>query len=581
MIILNLVVLFYTGTRGAQVGFAIGIFITALIILFGGRKFKSIKKAKKVSLVIVVLVLVSYLALIAFSKSSLVAKSHTLNRLSKVASFANPITLPHKINELKTELYDPNSTYQDLLKISGDGTFTSRILNIKMSLAGFKERPILGWGQDNYFYVFAQKYDARMYAQEPWFDRSHNVFMDWLIAGGIIGLLSYLALYVAALMIMWSKKFGKADTNSQDFVEKALLTGLLIAYFVHNIFVFDNLISYILFFIVLAYISVRFAKGDTKVVNTALDKNTERSKKIIYGPIVAVGLILALYFGNIRYIQANRDLIKGLVPNIKPGENPVVALTNSLNAFKEAAKIGGIAEMESREQMAQSTLSLINEIKNANLPPTEEYAPIYKVVSDSIDTTKEEYTKLLNKRLDPRSLNIYSSFLSNIGETEEALKYSELAYQMAPMKQSIANQYVGSLILAKDYEKANQVAKKMYESDETYDSAKITFAVTDIYIKNFENAEKLLTNNTGVMLVNRDIMEAYLTIKVENRLINILKKNIEINKQDTNSLLILANVYLTLDMKNKAIETLEELKKVAPQMATNINPYIESLKKEN
>ena len=113
--------------------------------------------------------------------------------------------LPNKLGEIKKELYSSTSTYESLLSISGDGTFTSRLINIKMSLDGFKERPILGWGRIIIF-MFLQNITMRMYSQEPWFDRTHNVFMDWLIAGGILGLLAYLALYISAIWMLWFKK---------------------------------------------------------------------------------------------------------------------------------------------------------------------------------------------------------------------------------------------------------------------------------------------------------------------------------------------------------------------------------------
>ena len=29
-----------------------------------------------------------------------------------------------------------------------------------------------------------------MWGQEPWFDRSHNIFFDWLINAGLLGLLA-------------------------------------------------------------------------------------------------------------------------------------------------------------------------------------------------------------------------------------------------------------------------------------------------------------------------------------------------------------------------------------------------------
>ncbi len=312
MVILNLIVLYYTQTRGAQIGFAIGVFVSAIIIYFAGKKFPELKVVRKISLGVVVVILLAFVGLVSLKNTNFIQNSTTLNRLSKVASFANPVSLVGKVVEIKKELYNPNSTYLDLYNISDDGTFTSRLLNIKMSLSGFKERPLLGWGQDNYFYVFAKHNDARMYAQEPWFDRTHNVFMDWLIAGGALGLVAYLALYFSAIWTMWFSKFAKSIKNNREqFIEKSLLTGLLIAYFIHNIFVFDNLISYLLFFIVLAYINFSFNKKEENN-SVAIDAKTKKSKMIIWGPIIFIAFCISLYYLNIVYIKANRDIIAGL-----------------------------------------------------------------------------------------------------------------------------------------------------------------------------------------------------------------------------------------------------------------------------
>ena len=124
---------------------------------------------------------------------------------------------------------------------------------------GFKERPILGWGQDNFNYVFNKYYDPKIYDQEQWFDRAHNVFFDWLIAGGILGLLSYLALFVTAIVAIWRSRAHEKDLYFL-FSDKVLLTALLIAYFIHNLFVFDSITSYILFFGVLAFVSIHDKK---------------------------------------------------------------------------------------------------------------------------------------------------------------------------------------------------------------------------------------------------------------------------------------------------------------------------------
>ena len=84
----------------------------------------------------------------------------------------------------------------------------SRVMLVQMGWQAFKERPIFGWGPENFNLVFSKYYDARLWSQEPWFDRSHNIIFDWLIHGGILGLLSYLSLYGASLYVLW-KKYGR------------------------------------------------------------------------------------------------------------------------------------------------------------------------------------------------------------------------------------------------------------------------------------------------------------------------------------------------------------------------------------
>lgn len=572
MVILNFIVLFYTQTRGAQIGFLIGVFVSAIIIYFGGKKFKELQSLRNFSLGVVLAIVLVFVGLISLKDTNLVHNSSTLNKLAKVASFANPITFSNKFIELKDELYNPSSTYQDLFAISNDGTFSSRLLNIKMSLEGFKERPILGWGQDNYFYVFAKYNDPRMYSQEAWFDRTHNVFMDWLIAAGILGLIAYLSLYLTGFVQLW--KYS-VKGNYNDFIEKALLTGLLIAYFIHNIFVFDNLVSYLLFFFILAYISTRFNRKEDKVFTQ--DANP-KSKLLIFGPVIFVLLLISIYFLNIKYINANRYIIKGLVPQVREGETPVEALNRSRLYFEKAAKIGGIAMLESREQMAQNTLGLLQQVRDAKLPNTEEYLPIYKLVFDFINSTKEQYRPLVSfANPDPRSLSIFSTFLRSVNENEEALKYGKLAYEAAPMKQSIAFEYIEELLVAKRFEEANKIARNIYDADRSYSNSKYILALTDLYIGNFDEGEALLKNSNGLMSIDETLVEPYKAQGKTSRLISILEKNLSLDENDMSSVIILAPLYIENGRKYTAISLLQNLAKKKPELKSQIEEYIKTI----
>ncbi len=577
MTILNLIVLFYTQTRGAQIGFIIGVFVSAIILFFGGKKFEDLKMMRKVSLGIVTIILVGFIGLISLKNTSFIQNSSTLNRLAQVSSFANPVYFFNKAGEIKTELYSPTSTYTTLFNQSGDGTFTSRLLNIKMALAGFKERPVLGWGQDNYFYVFSKHNDPRMYSQEPWFDRTHNVFMDWLIAGGILGLLAYLSLYFSAIWTMWFSKFARNHKNTkQEFIEKSLLTGLLIAYFIHNIFVFDNLISYILFVFVLVTIHLNFRGNKEMVEERAISTKDAKSKLIIFAPVVVILLCVSLYYLNFVYIKANREIIAGLSPQKKDSESAIDALNRGLNSFNKASLVGGMATLESREQFAQFGLSLVDQLKAANIPQTAEYLPVYTTVSNYLDAISVAYKPLVDiKNPDPRSLSIYATFLRNINKNDEALKYGKMAYELAPKKQTIAQEYVQELLSAGQFAEANTVAKQMYLDDTSYPLAKTMLALSDVYVGNFADAETLLKNGEKYDL-NQALEKAYFATNNLDRLIPLLKSNIKLDPTDIQSIVLLAESYVDNGQKYMAINVLNDLAAQKPELKEEIDAYIKS-----
>ena len=280
-------------------------------------------------------------------------------------------------------------------------------------------------------------------------------------------------------------------------------------------------------------------------------------------------------------MRANAYIIDGLVPQVRNNESPIDALNRGLESFQKAAKIGGIAEMESREQLAQNTLNLVSQIQSSGLPQTEEYAPIYALASKSIDVTKDEYIKLLNKREDPRSLAIFSSFLRNVGDTENALTYSEEAHNIAPMKQTITMEYIQALLMSGKYEEADTVAHAMYDSDRSYDLAKSAVALTSMYVGNFDEAERLLVNTNGVVSVDESMYQAYKNASQENRFIGILNKNLESNPADITSAVILSGIYMDKGMKNSAVAVLNKLGEAIPDMKPQIEEYIKSLSLEN
>jgi O-antigen ligase/tetratricopeptide (TPR) repeat protein len=133
-------------------------------------------------------------------------------------------------------------------------TTETRFLAWKIAWQGFLERPLTGWGLDDFHILFNQKYNPaslRFGYYETWFDRSHNTVMDMLSMTGIIGFVTYIAMFVA---LFWSvvrayrRKWIDAPMASVFFA-------LPVAYFAQNLFVFDQPAGFTMSFFMYALIA--------------------------------------------------------------------------------------------------------------------------------------------------------------------------------------------------------------------------------------------------------------------------------------------------------------------------------------
>src|SRR3989338_5857795 len=122
----------------------------------------------------------------------------------------------------------------------------ARPLVWEMSEKAIADRPILGWGADNFQRVFEKHYDNRLlqgeYGNEAWFDRAHNVFIDQLVDNGFVGLAMYFAVYIVVILALIYTALHAAEKRDRIFASA------LIVYFTLHIAelqtAFDTSISY-------------------------------------------------------------------------------------------------------------------------------------------------------------------------------------------------------------------------------------------------------------------------------------------------------------------------------------------------
>src|SRR3990167_1729178 len=224
-----------------------------------------------------------------------------------------------------------------------EGTVQDRFMIWGMSLKGVKERPILGWGQENYYLVFQKYFDPGLFRAEQWFDRSHNVFLDWAVHAGIPGLLAYLTIFG---VFFW-QIIALMRRERSAFFEGLLLIGLFATYFFQNLFVFDNLNSYLLFFAFLAYGNLAVSQGTDS--QEEIWKSGSSSPQIFLA--VAGGMMVVVmiwgYMTIARPMLESKAMIRALGA-IKAG----VSIPQLEAVFAEALQYRSFGDTEVREQLA-------------------------------------------------------------------------------------------------------------------------------------------------------------------------------------------------------------------------------------
>src|SRR5581483_2274683 len=110
-----------------------------------------------------------------------------------------------------------------------------------VALRGFKERPILGVGPENFTYLADKYFDNSLSYANAFFDKPHNALLEVLVTTGVMGLVVYLGL-IGTIIYGFVKLYQK---NRISKFGLAVLVAAIVAYHVQNFFVFDTIAAYL------------------------------------------------------------------------------------------------------------------------------------------------------------------------------------------------------------------------------------------------------------------------------------------------------------------------------------------------
>lgn len=119
-----------------------------------------------------------------------------------------------------------------------DNASFSRVVVSKIALDCFQEKPLTGWGFDNFEICFQQHFDQKtseMLPIEKRFDKTHNMPFEIMATNGLLGIIAFLGIYFFAY-----KYIRDAITNDKIYFYSGLSIILaILVYFIQNLFVFD------------------------------------------------------------------------------------------------------------------------------------------------------------------------------------------------------------------------------------------------------------------------------------------------------------------------------------------------------
>ncbi|MFA6096780.1 MAG: O-antigen ligase family protein [Candidatus Paceibacterota bacterium] len=523
------------GTRSAYIAILAGFAVLSVINVILSKK----KKMRIVSVLFILLLIIGSGIVWANKKEDWVKNSTILSRMVSI-SFEN--------NE-------------------------SRTMTWESSWKGFADRPLLGAGPENYNVVFNKYFNPLHftgYGSTSWYDKAHNIFLDILTTMGIVGLLSYLGIFA---IIYWFliKNRRKARENLPAF---ALIASLPVAYFVQNMFWFDDFSSYLMLFMFFAFVSNFFNHG------LGFEYSAEKGKKVtdfirrklslkasaaggdsgnIIIAVAGIVLIFSTYSANFKAWRFH-DLTTVAVGAISLNAD------DSFLWYKEAMKNStylGRQELYKRFGNYANAKYVLSDPGDRR--KTEEFQANLKFaiseMENAVAENKEDvqFYSLLGA--------LYNKYYSNFREPEyidKAEKTLQRAVELSPERETVYYEYGQAMVFKKDYKKAIELFKKGVDLNPPVPISHWYLGMAYLNAKEYGLADSEISEAIKLGYGYKTIKDLlsitpiYIELKDYQRLEKIYLDVLELDQNNPEIYVSLALVYRELGDKTGAIKMAEK-----------------------
>jgi len=363
-----------------------------------------------------------------------------------------------------------------------DTSTSARIIVWNTSLNAVTERPLLGWGPENFYSSFERHFDNRLFLKENfgevWFDRAHNIYIDTLVTTGAIGLVALIVLLLTYVVVVY-RAYRKGLIGE---LETTILIALVPLHLLQLQTGFDTVTSYLLLGVLGGYV-------------LSLERNflpTTESNKILKNTvavILIIGSLVSLKFFLYDELVRQRALITSFAPPEGKQQKELIELALSRSSDREGLRLASASFIKG------SLFAL------ARIPKQEDYLAYARKVLDVSSVFDRAYQKYLNEYPEDYRIRMNYAYLllieTTLGNTrlEDAREIVVNSYNLSPNNPITYGLHAVIELYGGNIEKANGIADAMLNLNPDIELSKAMHAYVQQQIRDFPNITVLKLEN--------------------------------------------------------------------------------------
>jgi O-antigen ligase len=200
-----------------------------------------------------------------------------------------------------------------------DGPDAVRGFQWDAAIAGFRERPVFGFGPENHHLVWSAHFDPRSeQIGIDVFDRTHNQYLEILATTGIIGTVAFIAIWAAiGYSLCLALSGGRLSVG-----EFAVLAGGHVAYAAYLLFWFVDINAAIVWMLLTALIAAR-----SNPLPVLRESGRQLSRPIAVAGVIISGTALAVLLHRHAYVPLRANVALATLDSYSGnGEFPTAAV---------------------------------------------------------------------------------------------------------------------------------------------------------------------------------------------------------------------------------------------------------------